>query len=343
MPKPDQTEKPTPRKRRQARREGNIAKSPEVAVAAGMLVTVGAVRIVGPFSSNVILEQSELLIRASAGQSFDVIPNSIITMLLVTVVPVLAIAIVAGLIQGYGQVGFVYAPAAAKPKLSNLHPKKGLNRFKPGVIAWELVKSGLKLGLLIAITIGPLTSSISEIYRAGSFSAAVGIVTSTAWVILLRATVMAVLIAAGDFAINWYRTSRGLRMSVKEIRDEAKSSEGDPHVKAQRRKRAAEFSRNRMIAETTTADVVVTNPTHLAVALKYKAGEPAPRVVAKGANHLARKMRKTARRYGVPVIEDKPLARTLFRSVKVGSFVPSVLFEAVAMLLALAYRRRMRR
>jgi flagellar biosynthetic protein FlhB len=98
-----------------------------------------------------------------------------------------------------------------------------------------------------------------------------------------------------------------------------------------------------MIAATTTADVVVTNPTHLAVALKYEPGEPAPKVVAKGADRLARKIRKTARRHGVPVIEDKPLARTLFRKVNVGRYVPTALFEAVAFLLAVAYKRRARR
>ncbi len=343
MPQPDKTEKPTPRRKRDARREGQIAKSPEVAIAAGMLVTLGALRIVGPFSSGVVLEQSELLIRNAGTQSFEIVPNSVTTMIVVSVVPVLAIALVAGLLQGFGQVGFVYAPKAAKPKLSHLSPKKGLQRFKPAIMAWELLKNALKLGLLAAVAIGPLSSSIGTILDAGSFGEAVRVVTSTAWTILLRAAVVAVLIGVGDYVINFRRTAREMRMSVKEIKDEAKNTEGDPQIKAQRRRRAAEMSRNRMIADTANADVVVTNPTHLAVALRYEVGQPAPRVVAKGANRLARKIRKTARRHGVPVIEDKPLARSLYRSVKVGGFVPSVLFEAVALLLAMAYRRRMRR
>ncbi len=114
-------------------------------------------------------------------------------------------------------------------------------------------------------------------------------------------------------------------------------------VKSARRRRAMEMSRNRMIADVATADVVVTNPTHLAIALHYDAEEAAPRVVAKGANKLAAKIRKEAYRNGVLVLEDKPLARTLYRRVKVGHFVPTALFEAVATVLAVAYRRRARR
>ncbi len=114
-------------------------------------------------------------------------------------------------------------------------------------------------------------------------------------------------------------------------------------LKAARRRRAMEMSRNRMIAEVAVADVVVTNPTHLAIALRYDPTEAAPRVLAKGANKLAAKIRREAYRNGITVLEDKPLARTLYRRVKVGHFVPTTLFEAVATVLAVAYRRRGRR
>ena len=132
-------------------------------------------------------------------------------------------------------------------------------------------------------------------------------------------------------------------MSKQELKEEYKSSEGDPMVRSARRQRAREMSRNRMIFDVATADVVVTNPTRLAIALKYEDDEPAPRVVAKGANRLAAKIRTEARRNGVPVIEDKPLARALFRRIKIGHFIPGNLFEAVAAVLAVAYRRKARR
>jgi flagellar biosynthetic protein FlhB len=131
-----------------------------------------------------------------------------------------------------------------------------------------------------------------------------------------------------------------MKMSKQELKEEYKSSEGDPMVRSARRQRAREMSRNRMIFDVGIADVVVTNPTRLAIALKYEDDEPAPRVVAKGANKLAAKIRAEARRNGVPVIEDKPLARALFRRIKIGHFIPGNLFEAVAAVLAVAYRRK---
>ena len=343
MRQTDRTEKPTPRKKREAKREGKIPKSPEVAVAVGMVVTIVALRGIAPVSGRVVLQESERLLLNAASGSFEPLLGSITSIAVATVIPVMSIAFVAALASGFGQVGFVYAPKAAKPKLSNLDPRKGLSRFKPGTAGWELVKAATKLGLLVALAWSPLVAAAGAVVEAGSFQGGVSEIMRGAWVIVLRVAALTVAVGAGDYAINWFRTHRELKMSVRDIKQESKDSEGDPHIKAQRRKRASELTRNRMIANTATADVVVTNPTHLAIALKYEAEEPAPKVVAKGADSLARKIRRTARRNGVPVIEDKPLARTLFRKVKVGHYIPSALFEAVAMLLAAAYRRRVRR
>lgn len=129
-------------------------------------------------------------------------------------------------------------------------------------------------------------------------------------------------------------------MSMQEVKQEHKDSEGDPLVKSQRRRRAVELSRNRMLRDVALADVVITNPTHFAVALRYADGEGAPRVVAKGADKLAAKIRGLAHRHGVLVTENKPLARALYRRCKVGHYVPAALYEAVAVVLAVAYRRR---
>ena len=343
MPRSDQTEKPTPRRKREAKREGRIPKSPEVAVAAGMLLTLLSLRVVAPLAGRVVMDETSHVFSSLAEANLAVLGPSIASIVLVAVVPVMGMAVVAALVSGFGQVGFVYAPKAAAPKLSNLSPRKGLQKFKPGTAGWELVKSATKLGLLVAVAWGPLVSAAEAVATSGGFNSGVGEVISGAWVILLRVAALTVLIAAADYGINFYRTNRELKMSVQEIKQESKDSEGSPEMKSRRRQRASELSRNRMISASTTADVVVTNPTHLAVALKYEAGEPAPKVVAKGADRLARKIRKAARRHGVPVIEDKPLARTLFRKVNVGHYVPTALFEAVAFLLALAYKRRARR
>jgi flagellar biosynthetic protein FlhB len=163
------------------------------------------------------------------------------------------------------------------------------------------------------------------------------------WQIVLRAAALASVIAASDYAVTRFRHNKEMKMTKQEMREEHKTSEGDPMVRSQRRQRAREMSRNRMIFDVGNADVVVTNPTRLAIALKYEPDELAPRIIAKGSNKIAAKIRAEARRNGVPLIENKPLARALFRKVKVGGFVPANLFEAVAAVLAVAYRRRPRR
>jgi flagellar biosynthetic protein FlhB len=143
-----------------------------------------------------------------------------------------------------------------------------------------------------------------------------------------------------DYLVTRVRTKRSLRMTRRELLQEHKEMEGDPLVRMQRRRRHRELSRNRMIADVATADVVITNPTHLAVALRYRPGEPAPRVVAKGAGRLAQRIRRVAYRHGILVREDPPLARAIYGRCRVGQFIPPALYEAVAIVLAVAYRRR---
>jgi flagellar biosynthetic protein FlhB len=157
--------------------------------------------------------------------------------------------------------------------------------------------------------------------------------------VITRALLLAVLIAGADYAYQKWRTDKQLKMSKDDVKREHKNTEGDPHIKGQRRRRQQEMSRNRMLGSVATADVVVTNPTHFAVALGYAPGDPAPRVLAKGTNRLALKIRREAHRNGVPVHEDRPTARALYRQVRIGGYVPASLFEAVAVVLAVAYRR----
>ena len=158
----------------------------------------------------------------------------------------------------------------------------------------------------------------------------------------VRLAALAAFLAAADLAMAKFRTGRTLKMTKQETRQENKEEEGNPLVRSHRRRRHAEIARHNMIRETAAADVVLTNPTHLAVALRYAPNEPAPRVVAKGSGALALKLRATAYRHGVMVREDKALARAIYRRCKVGHFVPAALFEAVAVVLAAAYRRRRR-
>jgi flagellar biosynthesis protein FlhB len=341
--KSQKTEKPTARRKSEAKRKGQVPKSQEIGTAASLLVALVALRAFGSGSAETILGRAQIIL-GNAGHSPDLgaIASLAGSMLVAGTAPVLGLAMAVGLAAGVAQVGFVISPEAAKPKLSNLSPKRGLERLKPAVAGWELVRTMLKLGLFAAVVYQPVAESIRSLAGVRHVDRAMADVAFTIWDVLLRGAMLALLIGISDYLFQRWRNTKGLKMSKEEIKQEYKNSDGDPMIKGQRRRRAHEMSRNRLL-NVVTADVVVTNPTHFAVALAYTPPEPAPRVVAKGTDHLARRMRKLAARHGVPVIENRPLARSLYRRSKVGSFVPNALYEATAIVLAESYRRRGRR
>ncbi len=309
-----------------------------------MVMLVLALRFIAPAAASEIAVRAKSILSISGTGSIEAVVGShVIAMLLVGLAPFLLAATVFGIAGGVGQVGFTLAPKAAKPKLSNLSLKKGLNRFKPSVFMWELVKAVGKVGLLVAFIWGPLMAWMDRLGEPLGVVDAIAFTGDQVWQIVIRAAGLALVIAASDYTVTRVRHNKEMKMTKQEMREEFKSSEGDPMVRSARRQRAREMSRNRMIFDVATADVVVTNPTRLAIALRYDPDELAPRIVAKGASKIAAKIRAEARRNGIPLIENKPLARSLYRRVKVGGFVPANLFEAVAAVLAVAYRRRPRR
>lgn len=334
------TEKATPQRRRRARREGTVARSQEVGVAASLVAAALALGAFGSHGARVFAEETRFLL-STAGVELTLhdVGASVGRVTLHVLGPVLAVTTVAAVASGVAQAGLRITPKAAQPKLSNLSPKKGLQRLAPAKAGWELARTALKLGLLLALVWAPLRRW-SEEFGGRSLDAGLGDTLSQAWTLLLRAVALALVVAAADYAWNRHRTAKELRMSKDDVRREHKDSEGDPLVKGHRRRRQQELSRNRMLRDVATADVVVTNPTHLAIALRYADGEAAPRVVAKGANRLAAKIRTIAYRNGVLVTENKPLAQALYRRCKLGQYVPAALYEAVAVVLALVYRRR---
>ena len=340
----DKTEKPTEKRKRDARQEGRVAKSQEVGVALSMVFLVLSLRLLAPGAAREItMRVRSILSISGTGTIEGAVGQNALSMILVGLLPFLMTATVLGIAGGVGQVGFTLATKAAKPKLSHLSLKKGLNKFKPSVFIWELVKAVLKVGLLVAIIWGPLRAWMARLGEPLGIIDAIAFTGDQVWVIVIRAAGLAVVIAGADYSVTKVRQSKELKMTKQETREEYKSSEGDPMVRSARRQRARDMSRNRMIFDVAIADVVITNPTRLAIALKYDDDDLAPRIVAKGSNKIAAKIRAEARRNGVPLIENKPLARVLFRKVKLGGFVPVNLFEAVAAVLAVAYRRRPKR
>jgi flagellar biosynthetic protein FlhB len=265
---------------------------------------------------------------------------------LLAVAPIALACVLAGVVTSAGMVGLKPSGKALKPDAKRISPVSGFkNLFGPNAL-FEAVKSIAKVGVVAGIVAVALLPKLPE------FGGMVGLSPVDFGTILAgdlaglvkRAAFAYLLIGAIDFAWQKRRTEKALKMDKQEVRDEAKEQNLPAEVRSALRRRAMELSRKRMMAEVPTADVVVTNPTHYSVALRYDGTKvDAPEVVAKGKGHIALRIREIAREHGVPVIADPPLARGLHASVELGQQIPDQFFGAVAALLAFVYRTAARR
>jgi flagellar biosynthetic protein FlhB len=254
--------------------------------------------------------------------------------------PLGGVAIFTAIVASIAQGGIVLAPKTAKPSLKNLSWKKGLARLNPKQAVPVLLKSLAKVGVIFQAGYSAASDLWGATKGGGRIDETIGRVGHATTSFLWRALTGLALIAVVDYYISRRRLKTELKMTKQEVRDEARNAEGDPRLKASRRRKAFEMARRRSLPGIELADVIITNPTHFAVALAYLPGSPAPKVVAKGVNAAAARIRKTATRHGVPIIENRPLARALYRQCKLGSYVPEQLFDDVVKVLVAAYWRR---
>jgi flagellar biosynthetic protein FlhB len=254
--------------------------------------------------------------------------------------PVIFACAAAAIVINVTQTGFKPATQALKPDPKRLNPVTGAkNIFGPNSLV-ETLKGILKIGVVGTVVLMALLPRLSDL------AGLVGIspielsaeMARSVKSIALRAAIVYMLIGILDYFYQRYRTEKSLKMDKQEVKDEAKGQDLPAEVKAALRRRQMQQARQRMMADIPNADVVVTNPTHYAVALKYEAGSSAPIVVAKGMDHLAAKIREAATQAGIPLVPDPPLARALHKTVEVGQEIPEDLFEAVAAVLAHVYR-----
>jgi len=265
---------------------------------------------------------------------------------LILVLPLMTVAVVAGLAANVAQVGFVISTETFKLDLAKLNPLSGFKRFVSLRMLIELPKSLLKMLIIGTVTYLTLRSQWEAVpalvqAEAGEILA---FAAACAAKICFYACLTLAGLAALDYGFQRWQHEKDLRMTKQEVKDEMRQAEGDPKIKARIRSAQMEIARRRMMAAVPQAAVVITNPTHLAVALKYEMGQmAAPQVVAKGAGFVAARIREIAQANGVPVIEQKPLARALFKAVDVGHSIPVELYRAVAEILAYVYRLKNQR
>ncbi|GAB2629527.1 flagellar biosynthesis protein FlhB [Paractinoplanes abujensis] len=335
----EKTEQPTPQKLKKAKREGQIGKSQDIGAWFGML----AASVMLPRTLETAMKHAEELVTQIPDVIADPQPAQAMALLkeagMSTVWAVLPLALtmmVVGIAASGAQGGIRVATKLFIPKFNRLNPWPGLKRMLGPQALWEgtkaLVKTGVLAGVLYVTTkdVFPALMSAGQLPLAALF----GTVTDAALNLIRAASVAGIAMAAADYFVVRRRTNKQLRMTKEEVKQEYKNSEGDPLIKAQIRARQMAMARNRQMADVPTADVVMVNPTHVAVALRYEAQKGAPRVVAKGQGPLATKIRELAGEHRVPMVEDKPLARALYGGVEVGHEIPAEFFGAVARVLA---------
>ena len=341
------TEAPTPKRKKEGREKGQVARTPELTAWTGLLVATYMLKSAGgnavAASQWVTTRMTDLIETPDITQGVSFLGEATLKFGMV-VAPLCLALMVVGVAGSFAQVGFVPSTKLLKPKWERINPWKGLKRILSPMAAWEGGKSILKVAAIALATLPPLRATMEALIsgqRVAVENVAV-IVGGGMLTIMRNAALAGLLIAAMDYAMQRRKNNKGLRMTKQEVRDEHKQSEGDPHVKGAIRERQMRMSRNRMMADIANADAVIVNPTHVAVALKYDAAQGAPKVVAKGAGVIAAKIREKAEEHGVPMVRDVPLARTLYKSCEIGAEVPLELYEAVARVLAFVFALKAR-
>jgi flagellar biosynthetic protein FlhB len=344
----------TPKRRQEARKKGQVARSAEFGAALTLLAVVLALHALLPGEGGLsLLRDLQAAFRFSphdAAFTFETVHQWHVRALgweAKIIVPVLLLAVALGLVSGIGQVGFAVTPEALAPQWNRVNPATGLKRLLSmrGIV--EAVKGLLKMSLVGGVCYATLRRAIEsgDLLRTmhEPLTQVISVVGGLIWTLGLRVSVILLILAVADYAYQRYEHEKSLKMSLTEIKQESKQSEGDPHIKAKVRRLQREMSKRRMMQDVPKADVVITNPTHFAVALTYAGGASAPKVVAKGQDEVAARIREIAREHKVPLVENKPLARTLYSMVEIGREIPADLFEAVAQVLAFVYRTYGRR
>jgi flagellar biosynthetic protein FlhB len=341
----EKTEQPTQRKLEEALKHGQIARSAEVQTAFVLLAAVAALTFAGPEIWRQLVAASVLTfthlhdtsITTTALQGYALAGTLVF---LKCAGPVVVATMLGGLLAGVAQNRFNTASEALTPNWERLNPVEGFKRVFSFRSAVPTLIAIFKFAVIVALTYSQVQSILNDpiFATAVSLGRMAEFLAQTGLQIFLRVSLALLVIAAGDYGYQWWRTHQDLMMTKEELKEEAKNTEGNQQVKAARRRRRT-VSKARQLAAVPTADVVVTNPTHIAVALRYdRKTMHAPQVVAKGIRLNAQSIREMAARHQIPIVENKPLARMLFKQARVDGEIPAQLYTAVAEVLAWVYR-----
>lgn len=343
----ERTETATPYRREEFRRQGTVAVSREVL----SVLMMGAVAFAIYGSSHTILRQFGLL----ADQYFGFFIRGefektqllemrwgLFKSLVWMVFPILMTAMVAGVVASVLQVGFYFTTEPLAPKWERLNPINGFDRIFSSQGLIEVVKALIKIviaGWVVWRFIKAQTPGVAVLYQKNTMEIATFMMSSVGRLMVSLLLFLAI-VAALDYAFQKFQLEKKMKMTRREAKEEFKLREGDPLIKSRIKSIQRKIASRRMMESVPKSTVILTNPTHLAVALQYEAGMQAPKVVAKGAGFVAEKIKEIARKNRIPIVENKPLARNMFKNIPIGQFIPRELYKAVAEVLSYVYKLR---
>ena len=347
----EKTEKPTSKKLSDARDEGKVAKSREVSNALGLIALFLILKVlIGTFGNqfletfNGIYSKIPDVVSYSAGgisvATVTSVINTVLIRILTILLPVLLVGFAVAFASDIIQVKWKVTLKPLQPKFSKLNPISGFKKIFSKEALFELLKSLIKIGIVCWIAYSTLRDEFHNIFFLYDMplKQAIVFIGDLAISIGLSISLTYVLIALADFVYQKLRFNEDMMMTKQEVKDEYKNTEGNPEIKSKQRARMREVSQRRMMQDLKTEDVVITNPTHYAVAVKYDQNESnAPVVVAKGEDYLAAKIKEAAKENEIEIVENKPLARMLYANVDIGAQIPPELYQAVAEVLAFVY------
>ena len=342
----EKTEPATARRREQSREEGQVAKSQEVTTALLLIAGVASFYIyIDDYWTN-LFDAAYFYIGSCAitplsEDSIHAVMMDVGMRTLLIVLPFFLIFFVVGVVANLFQVGFMLSSKVLQPKFSKLNPVSGIKRLVSARGGMELLKSIGKIFLIAPVMIYIVYSDIPEMMGLSGLGVKDGLIHIgyEALELALWAILILIILAIVDYVYQRWQHERDLKMTKEEVKQEMKDIQGDPQIKGRIRSIQREMARKRMMEEVPSADVVVTNPTEYAVAIRYAPDvSPAPQVVAKGKHLHAKRIKEIANEHDIPIVENRPLAQSLYKLVEVGGVIPPDLYQAVAEVLAYVYR-----
>ena len=339
----DKTEAPTAKRKKEGRKEGRVVRSEDLVTWLSVLVATWVVPGLISRTTEATTATLRDLVEVAHRPDSRVLPTMVGRSLIGGIGSVVPAILVLGIIAVLGnlaQVGFLLTGKPLQPKLSRLNPIQGLKRIFSVKSLWATATTVAKLALILAVAWTLVRGSAAQLLSAPFRSVGASLADAGHLAVALVRSIAAAALVLGlaDYAFQRRQHYREMKMSKHEIKQESRESDGNPEMKSRQRQVRAQMSRNRMLASVSKADVIITNPTHLAIAVQYVREAGAPKVLARGSDELAARIREEASRSGVPCVEAKPLARALYSVCRVGEEIPPELYQGVATVLAFLHR-----